>query len=191
MNTLKEIIGILQKIGITISGLTFSILMIKIVTDSENKPKYIKYSKNLIIATILLMLSLTFIEIPKSYFGSLIEITDNIHEEVTFSQIKDEDCQGRETIKIDGKWYVVTDTNEKLGALTDDSKIAIVTQFGLYSTDKVLEGVSLLKSFSECQGTFKGFFAETIYYRDSDGFIFPTSYTYAQYTNAKLEGGNQ
>ena len=92
--------------------------------------------------------------------------------------------------KRQGKWYVVTDTNMKIGALTDNDSLDNVTSFGLYSTGKVVENVSFLRLFSESQGTFKGYFADIKYYRDSDGMIFPRDTTYPQYQKLKASEGN-
>ena len=38
-------IEIIRNIGIATAGITFVILMIKIATDPDNKPKYIKLTK--------------------------------------------------------------------------------------------------------------------------------------------------
>lgn len=133
----------------------------------------------------LVVVTFSIIEIPQYYYGSDVSIVDGGIAEMTFADIVDKDCQGRETINIDGKWYVVTGTNEKLGALTGDSKLSVVTNFGLYSSDKVVEGVSVLRKFSECQGFFKGYYAEKCYYRDSNGHIFPANTTYNEYIGIK------
>lgn len=53
-----------------------------------------------------------------------------------------------------------------------------------------LENCSIIRSFSECQGTFKGFFADVKYYRDSDGLIFPANFTYAEYIEYKQQGSS-
>ncbi len=178
----------MRNIGVSIAGITFIILMIKIGTDSDNKAKYIKLIKHLIIATILIFISLTLIEIPKTFFGDTAEITGGETEKMTIGKIEDKDCDGRETVDIDGKRYVVTRTNVKLTAFTEKS---IFTEYvpNRYGTgikgDYNLENCSILKSFSECQGTFKGFFANAKYYRDADNFIFPVSYSYAEYIQSK------
>lgn len=57
-------------------------------------------------------------------------------------------------------------------------------QLNIYST-VALKNVDVLRLFSECQGTFKGYFAYIKYYRDQDGFIFPATYNYSQYESAK------
>lgn len=59
----------------------------------------------------------------------------------------------------------------------------------IYST-VALKNVDVLRLFSECQGTFKGYFANIDYYRDQDGFIFPATYNYSQYESAKNESQN-
>ena len=156
--------------------------MIKMGVDPDNKSRYIKLAKNTIIASVLITLSLTLLEIPKDYFGSPIGIADETTSDITFAKIEDKDCQGREVVNIDGKRYVVTDTGMKLGALTDNDSLDNVTTMGFYDTGKVVENVSFLRLFSECQGTFKGYFADISYYRDAEGFIFPTYFTYPQYT---------
>jgi len=42
-------------------------------------------------------------------------------------------------------------------------------------------------------GFWKGYYADIVYYRDSDGYIFPSHYTYKQYidykTNNPFSGG--
>ena len=161
--------------------------MIKVGTDPDNKAKYIKLSKHLLIATILITLSLSLVEIPKTYFGSVAEITDGQTADMTIAKIEDQDCQGRETVNLDGKRYVVTDTNMKIAALTDDEPLH--EAIGLYSTGKVVENVCFLKPFGECQGFWKGYFASIKYFRDSDGLIFPYSTTYPQYQVLKSIGG--
>lgn len=174
--------------------------MIKIVIEPEEKHRQIKVLRNILTAFVLVILTFSIIEIPQYYYGTEVSIADSEFAEMTFADIKDKDIQGRETININGKWYVVTDTNEKLGALTGDSKLSVVTDFGLYSVDKVVENVSVLRKFSECQGFFKGYYAEIWYFRDSSGFIFSNGTTYDEYIamkkantnieNTEGEGGN-
>jgi len=190
METLKEIINTLKIIGISMAGITFVIFMIKIATEPEMKSKYLKLTKHLLMATILITVSLSLVEIPKHYYGSSVSIVDNKETGATIAELKDKDCQGRETINIDGKWYVVTDTGMKLGALTEGDSLDNVSTMGLYDTAKVVENVSFLRLFSECQGTFKGYFADIIYYRDQDGLIFPRDYTYSQYQSLKASQGD-
>ena len=187
MKTLKTIISSLKILGISIAVITFIVLMIKIAIEPEMKAKYIKLTKHLLIATVLITVSLSIAEIPQHYYGSKIEIIDNIESEMTIAELKDKDCQGRETINIDGKWYVVTDSNKTIGALTENDSLDNVSTFGIYSTGKVVENVSFLRLFSECQGTFKGYFADIKYYRDQDGFIFSKDCTYSQYKTLKKE----
>jgi len=190
METLKEIINTLKIIGISMAGITFVVFMIKIATEPEMKSKYLKLTKHLLMATILITVSLSLVEIPKHYYGSSVSIVDNKETGATIAELKDKDCQGRETINIDGKWYVVTDTGMKLGALTEGDSLDNVSTMGLYDTAKVVENVSFLRLFSECQGTFKGYFADIIYYRDQDGLIFPRDYTYSQYQSLKASQGD-
>lgn len=163
------------------------ILLIKMSIEPDNKAKYIKLIKNTVIASILITLSLTLLQIPKDFFGEAVGIADEGTADVTFAKIEDKDCQGRETVNIDGKRYVVTDTGKKIAALTDDEPLH--EAFGLYSTGKVVENVSYLRPFNDCQGFWKGYYAEIEYYRDSDGFIFPSSFTYPEYTAYKGQGG--
>lgn len=165
-------------------------LMIKIATDPEYKSKYLKLTKHLLMATILITISVSLVEIPKYYYGDQVSIIENKQSQATIAELKDKDCQGRETINIDGKWYVVTDTGKKLGALTDGDTLDNVSTVGFYDTGKVVENVSFLRLFSECQGTFKGYFADIIYYRDQDGMIFSRDTTYPQYQALKSSQGN-
>lgn len=69
--------------------------------EPDNKAKYMKLAKHTVIASVLITLSLTLLEIPKSYFGSPIGIADENTGEVTFAKIEDKDCQGREVVNID------------------------------------------------------------------------------------------
>lgn len=190
MTTLKDIISALKIIGISLAGVTFIMLMIKTATDPEYKSKYLKLTKHLLMATILITVSVSLVEIPKYYYGSQVSIIDNKQSQTTIAELKDKDSQGRETINIDGKWYVVTDTGMKIGALTDNDSLDNVTTIGFYDTGKVVENVSFLRLFSECQGTFKGYFADIVYYRDSNGFIFPRNCTYIQYQALKGNCGS-
>lgn len=190
METLKEIINTLKIIGISMAGITFIVFMIKIATEPEMKSKYLKLTKHLLMATILITVSLSLVELPKHYYGGSVTIVDNEKSETTIAELKDKDCQGRETVNINGKWYVVTDTNMKIGALTDNDTLDNVTTIGFYSTGKVVENVSFLRLFSESQGTFKGYFADIVYYRDSDGIIFSRNTTYSQYQTLKASQGN-
>lgn len=178
----------MRNVGITIGGITFLIFMIKMAVDCDNKARYIKLAKHTIIASILITLSLTLLEIPKNYFGNPIGIADDNISNITFAKIEDRDCQNRETINIDGKRYVVTDSNKKIAALTDNEMLH--EAFGLYSSDKVIENVCYLRAFNESQGFWKGYYADIVYYRDADGFIFPSSYTYSQYAGQKGLGGS-
>ena len=190
METLKSIISNLKIIGISIAGIAFIVLMIKMAIEPEMKSKYIKLTRHLLMATVLITVSLSIIEIPQHYYGSSISIVDNKQSESTIAELKDKDCQGRETINVDGKWYVVTDTGKKIGALTDGDSLDNVSTIGLYDTGKVVENVSFLRLFSECQGTFKGNFADIVYYRDFDGFIFSRDCTYSQYKSLKASQGD-
>lgn len=156
-------------------------------TEPDRKEKYIKLIKNTIVASILITLALTFLQIPKDFFGDVIGVADEGNAEITFEKIEDKDCQNREVVNIDGKRYVVTDTGKKIAALTDDEELH--EAFGLYSEGKVIENVSFLRPFSECQGFWKGYYANIEYYRDEDGFIFPSSFTYPQYIAYKGAGG--
>lgn len=184
----------MKNLGIAIAGITFIVLMIKMSIDPDNKGKYLKLTKHVLIASVLVTLSLTLIEIPKYYFGSTIEITDGQVTDMTIDKIEDKDCQGREVVNIDGKRYVVTDSNVKLTAITDTSGFmqvlktpaGIETAKGRY----ILENCCILRAFSECQGTFKGYFADIQYYRDAEGTIFPATSTYSEYQAIKQQTGN-
>ncbi len=163
--------------------------MIKIGIDPDNKAKYIKLTKHVIIATVLITISLTLIEIPKYYFGSSVEVTDGQVSDMTIGKIEDADCQGRETINIDGRRYVVTDINVKLSALKDNQAFIKVIQTSNELGERQLQNCSILRAFSECQGAFKGYFAEIKFFRDSDGMIFPVTTTYSEYIQMKSNGG--
>lgn len=195
METLKEIINILKIIGVSMAGITFVIFMIKIATEPEMKSKYLKLTKHLLIATILITVSLSLVEIPKHYYGSVVSIVDNQESETTIAELKDQDCQGRECVNIDGKWYVVTDTGWNIESLSEDTIMVKKYQtlagyeYGLGKYE--IDNVSVLRLFSECQGTFKGFFADIAYYRDSDGFIFSATSTYSEYQNAKKDSNRR
>ena len=190
MDTLKEIINVLKIIGISIAGVSFVALMVKIAVEPEMKSKYLKLTKHLLMATILITVSLSLVEIPKHYYGSTVSIVENKEAETTIAELKDKDCQGRETINVDGKWYVVTDTGMKIGALTENDSLDNVTTVGFYDTGKVVENVSFLRLFSESQGTFKGYFADIVFYRDQDGLIFSRDTTYSQYQALKASEEN-
>lgn len=163
--------------------------MIKMGIDPDNKAKYIKLTKHVIIATVLITSSLTLIEIPKYYFGSSVEVTDGQVSDMTIGKIEDADCQGRETINIDGRRYVVTDINVKLSALKDNQAFIKVIQTSNELGERQLQNCSILRAFSECQGAFKGYFAEIKFFRDSDGMIFPVTTTYSEYIQMKSNGG--
>ena len=188
MDTLKEIIITLRNIGIGIAGVTFIILLIKMSIEPDEKSKYIKLTKHLLIATILITISFSLVDIPKMYFGSTVEIVDEGASDMTIEKVEDKDCQDREVVNLGGERYVVTDTGKKLAALTDDEPLHYA--FGLYSEGKVVDNVSYLRLFNECQDFWKGYYADIQYYRDADGFIFPTTYTYSEYINAKSNQNN-
>ncbi len=175
--------------GILIAGVTFVILIIKMGVDPDNKAKYIKLTKHVIIATVLITLSLSLVELPKYYFGNTVEITDGQVSSMTIGKIEDADCQGREVVNIDGKRYVVTDINVKLSALKDNFAFVKVVSTTDELKERQLENCSMLRAFSECQGAFKGCFAPIKYYRDSDGMIFPITTTYLEYKQMKANGG--
>lgn len=166
-----------------IAGVMFVILMIKTATDTDNKVKHLKLTKHLIIATVLITLSLTLVEIPKHYFGSTVEITNGGSSEMTIGKIEDKDCQGREVVNIDGRRYVVTDTNKKIVSMSEDE--ALSEAYGINIGGNMIENVSYLRQFGECQGIWKGFYAKVEYYRDSEGCIFPSKSTYAEYQAIK------
>lgn len=188
METLKELVNILKIVGISVAGITFIIFMIKIATEPEMKSKYLKLTKHLLIATVLITVSLSLVEIPKHYYGSTISIVDNKESQTTIAELKDKDCQDRECVNIDGKWYVVTDTNKTLynyyGMTDSVLPMSSGYKLNVYST-VALKNVDVLRLFSKCQGTFKGYFADIEYYRDEDGFIFSAEYNYSQYEDAK------
>lgn len=74
IETLKEIIGVLRNVGIAVGGITFIILLIKMSTEPDNKARYIKLAKNTIIASVLITISLTLLQIPKDFFGAPVGI---------------------------------------------------------------------------------------------------------------------
>lgn len=170
------------------AGVMFVILMIKTATDVDNKAKYLKLTKHLIIATILITLSLTLVEIPKHYFGSTVEITDGQGTQITFGKIEDKDCKDREVVNIDGRRYVVTDTNKKIVSMSDDEELS--EAYGINIGGNMVENISYLRPFGDCQGFWKGFYAKIEYYRDSDGCIFPANSTYSQYLSIKEQTKN-
>ncbi len=131
--------------------------MIKMGVDPDGKARYIKLAKNTVIASILITLSLT-----------LLEIADEEVGEVTIAKIEDKDCQGRETVNIDGKRFVVTDTNKKLASVSDNETLSEAVD--IYIGGNIIENVSYLRPFNECQGFFKGFYAKIEYFRDADVF---------------------
>ena len=151
------------------------------------KGRYLKLTKHLLLATILITVSLTLVDIPKSYYGDKIAIVDEKESKSTIEELKDKDCQGRETLNIDGKWYVVTDSGKKIAGLDDKDSLDDVSFVGFYSTGKVVDNVCFIRLFSESQGTFKGYFADIKYYRDSDGMIFSRDTTYPEYQRLKNE----
>ncbi len=172
--------------------------MVKMTTEPENKLKYVKLSKHLLIAIVFITLGLSLVEIPKSYYGNDVEIVESEVTETTIEKIKDKDCQGRECVYIDQRWFVVTDENVKI-ITTNEKQFYIYTQtqnsygievedsFTYLDTYHELNNIDALRLFSECQGTFKGYLAEIHYYREEDGFIFPAWYSYAEYKKAKQE----
>ena len=164
--------------------------MIKIATDPDNRPKYVKLTKNVLIATVLITISLTLVEIPKSYFGSTVEVTDGKIASVTIDKIEDKDCKGREVVNIDGKRFVVTKSNATISSLSEKTLfMEILSENQIIKKEYTLYNCSILKNFSECQGTFKGYFADIKYYRDSDGLIFPATSTYSEYKERKDNNG--
>lgn len=175
--------------GIAIAGVTFIILLIKMSTEPDEKGKYVKLIKHLLIATILITLGLSIVNIPKTYFGSTAEIVDNQKTELTIGDAVDKDCQNRETVNIEGKIYVVTDTGMMLQANDGDLKFTQYIRTSMTTVpdyeEYAIANCCILKPFSECQGTFKGFFAAADYFRDEDGLIFPADYTYNQYIEFK------
>ena len=74
METLNNVINSLKIIGISIAGIAFVVLMIKIAVEPEMKGRYLKLTKHLLLATILITVSLTLVDIPKSYYGDKIAI---------------------------------------------------------------------------------------------------------------------
>lgn len=192
METLKEVISTLKIIGISLAGITFIIFMIKIAIEPEYKAKYLKLIKHLLMSVIFITISLSLVEIPKHYYGSTVEIVGEERSATTIAELKDKDCQGRETININGKWYVVTDTGWTLYnycGQTNSLAMSHAYQLNIYST-VALRNVDVLRSFSECQGTFKGYFADIVYYRDQDGMIFSRDTTYQQYQALKTSQSN-
>lgn len=186
---MQEIIRVLRNVGITIGGITFLIFMIKIGVDPDSKGRYIKLARNTVIASILITLSLTLLEIPKDYFGSPVGVADEGISEVTFSKIEDKDCQSREVVNIDGKRFVVTDVNKKLVSVSDNETLTEAA--GINVGGKFIENVSYLRPFNECQGFFKGFYSKIEYFRDADGYIFPSSFTYNEYLSYKSEARSE
>ena len=176
-------ISTLQGLSTVLATIAFTVVIIKIVVEPETKHRQIKILKNILIAFILIILTLSIIEIPQYYYGSQVGIVEGGNADLTFADIKDKDCQNRETVNIDGKIYVVTDTDKKIASLKENEPFE--QAFGIYIGAKTLENVSFLRLFNECQGLFKGYYAEIHYYRDSDGYIFPVSMTYNEYMAKK------
>lgn len=142
----------MRNVGITIGGVTFLIFMIKMGVDPDNKARYIKLAKNTVIASVLITLSLTLLQIPKDYFGNAIGVADEGTGDVTFAKIEDKDCQNRETINIDGKRYVVTDTNKKIAALTDSESLH--EAFGFIYKSKDIFNILCNWKCSDCSSIF-------------------------------------
>ena len=69
MDTLNNVINSLKIIGISIAGIAFVVLMIKIAVEHEMKGRYLMLTKHLLLATILITVSLTLVDIPKSYIN--------------------------------------------------------------------------------------------------------------------------
>lgn len=189
MEILENIINVLIILGVSIAGITFIVFMIKMAIEPEQKSKYLKLTKHLMIATVLITISLSILEIPKQYYGDSIEIVDNQEAEATVEELHDEDCQGRETVKVDGSWYVVTNSGWTLYKSygQDNMPMSRAYALNIYATVGV-ENVDVLRPFSDCQGTTKGAIADISYYRDSEGFIFPANYSYSAYIDAKTNG---
>ena len=160
--------------------------MIKMGIDPDNKAKYIKLTKHVIIATVLITISLTLIEIPKYYFGSSVEVTDGQVSDMTIGKIEDADCQGRETINIDGRRYVVTDINVKLSALKDNQAFIKVIQTSNELGERQLQNCSILRAFSECQGAFKGYIQKFI----NNAFTIVIQLLLVQFAIILLNGGH-
>ncbi|MBR0491558.1 MAG: hypothetical protein IJJ82_05900 [Clostridia bacterium] len=158
--------------------------------EPDSKAKYIKLAKNTIIASVLITLALTFIEIPKDYFGGTVQIADEGLGDPTFAKIEDKDAQNREVVTINGRRYVVTDTGKTITS-TQSIDGSLKQGVGLYGASKTIKNVSFLRPFGDCQDFWKGFYASIDYYRDSDGFVFPSSYSYDDYINAKEEKEKQ
>ncbi len=180
---LKSMISTLQSMSIVLATIAFIVIMIKIVVEPDNKHRDIKILKNVLIAFVLVVVTLSIIEMPQYYYGNDVSIVDGGMAEMTFADIVDKDCQGRETVNVDGKWYVVTDKDKTLGAMSGGAELETVGNAGMYNV--TISGISVLRKYSECQGFFKGYFAEIHYYRDSDGFVFPASMTYNEYMESK------
>ena len=107
-------------------------------TEPDEKGKYVKLIKHLLIATILITLGLSIVNIPKFYFGSTAEIVDNQKVELTIGDAVDKDCQNRETVNVDGKVYVVTDTSMKLVANEEEGRFTKVLHSRILCCSRLL-----------------------------------------------------
>ena len=192
MDVLEDIVKYLKIIGVSMAGMTFIVLMIKIATEPEMKAKYIRLTKHLLIATILITVSLTIVEIPKHYYGDKVEIIDARIEEPIVIDLTDKDIDGREVVQVDGKWYVVTDRGWILEKPYGSDTLPMRRMFIIIEVVPIPQTVKVdvLKPFSNCQGKTKGFFENPAYYRDADGFIFPSGFSYSGYINSKNNSNN-
>ena len=67
--------------------------MIKIAVEPEMKAKYLKLTKHLLVATIVITVSLNLVEIPKHYYGEKIAIVYEKKSNTTIEELKDKDCK--------------------------------------------------------------------------------------------------
>jgi len=105
----------MQILTATFCGLIFVVSIISIILNPTDESVLKKYKKRMINAGVFMVLVLMIFPIKDTitnYFGTDVGIGNIEAVNATFADVKDKDCQGRETVVIDGKLYVVTDKDK-------------------------------------------------------------------------------
>lgn len=173
METLKTIILDLQILSVSFCALIMIISGITIMINSKDESIIKKHKSRIIHALIFMVLVIVIFPIKDLviiYFGDDVGVGEIEAVDPVFAKVTDKDCQDRETIRLDGKYYVVTDTDKYSSQIDSwNANYGTLLESYLFQSGQVSSMTGnkfdFIRPFDDCQGWFKGFYADVVYVR--------------------------
>lgn len=173
METLKTIISDLQILSISFCALVMAISGITIMINSKDESIIKKHKSRIIHALVFMVLVIVIFQVKDlivTYFGNDVGVGEIEAVDPVFAKITDKDCQGRETIRLDGKYYVVTDTDKYLSQIDNwNWNYGTLLESYLFQAKEISDMTGskfdFIRPFDDCQGFTKGFYADVVYIR--------------------------